>query len=126
MRYLTKGREISVNAGDFVYKTGDEVGDDAIYFVVKGRVNLVRKMKDGTEFAYLCATDDTFGVVSAMASPQREEDAVALEPCQLYAWSKDSFESAVSLYIEFARIAIQNLSRYLRMVNRDLAKVGRF
>jgi hypothetical protein len=32
----------------------------------------------------------------------------------------------VSLYIEFARLAIQNLSRYLRAVNKELAKVGRF
>mgnify|MGYP001576977624 CR=1 FL=1 len=126
MRYLTKGREIQVNAGDAVYKTGQSIGDDAIYFIVSGNVRLVRRMHDGEEFVYPCGPDDTFGVVSAMAGQQREEDAVALEACHIYVWSKDALESAVSLYIEFARLAIQNLSRYLRAVNKELAKVGRF
>lgn len=126
MRYLTKGREIQVKAGDAVYKTGQLIGDDAIYFIINGNVKLTRKMSDGAEFVYPCGPDDTFGVVSAMAGQQREEDAVATEPCQIYVWSKDAFESAVSLYIEFARLSIQNLSRYLRAVNKELAKVGRF
>jgi CRP-like cAMP-binding protein len=126
MRYLTKGREIQVNAGDPVYRTGQPIAEDAIYFIVSGSVKLVRTMKDGTEFVYPCGPDDTFGVVSAMAGQEREEDAIALETAQIYVWSKDAFESAVSLYIEFARLAIQNLSRYLRAVNKELAKVGRF
>ena len=126
MRYLTKGREIHVNAGDAVYKIGHPIGDDAIYFIVSGNVKLVRRMGDGAEFVYPCGPDDTFGVVSSMAGQSREEDAIAAEPCQIYVWSKDAFESAVSLYIEFARLAIQNLSRYLRAVNKELAKVGRF
>ncbi len=126
MRYLTKGREIHIKAGDSVYRTGENIGDDAIYFIVSGSVKLVRKMGDGAEFVYPCGPDDTFGVTSAMAGSEREEDAIAQEPSQIYVWSKDAFESAVSLYIEFARLAIQNLSRYLRAVNKELAKVGRF
>lgn len=126
MRYLTKGREIHVKAGQPVYRTGDPIGDDAIYFIVSGNVHLVRRMKDGAEFVYPCGPDDTFGVVSAIAGSERAEDAIAAEPSQIYVWSKESFESAVSLYIEFARLAIQNLSRYLRAVNKELAKVGRF
>ena len=126
MRYLTKGREIQVKAGEVVYKTGDKIAQDAIYYVVSGSIKLVRKMNDGSEFVYVCGPEDTFGVVAAMAGAQREEDAVAKENAQIYCWSKDMFESAVSLYIEFARLAIQNLSRYLRDVNKELAKVGRF
>lgn len=126
MRYLTKGREVHVKAGAAVYSTGEPIGDDAIYFIVSGAVRLVRKMADATEFVYPCGPDDTFGVVSTMAGSQRAEDAIASESSQIYVWSKEAFESAVSLYIEFARLAIQNQSRYLRAVNRELAKVGRF
>ncbi|MBI4865184.1 MAG: Crp/Fnr family transcriptional regulator [Candidatus Riflebacteria bacterium] len=126
MRYLTKGREITVKAGSLVYRTGDPIHDDAIYYIISGSVKLIRKMRDDYEFCYLCGTDDSFGVTTAMSDTKRECDAVALEDCQLYAWSKDAFESAVSLYIEFARLAIQHLSRYMREVNRELAKAGRF
>lgn len=126
MRYLTKGRELSVKAGESIYRFGSPIGDDGIYYVISGSVKLVRRMRDGTDFTYECGPEDTFGVVSTMAGSKREEDAVAITDSQIYVWSKDAFESAVSLYIEFARLAIQNLSRYLRAVNRELAKVGRF
>jgi len=126
MRYLTKGRELTVGPGELIYKLGDPIGQDGIYFIRSGKVELVRTMRNGTVFRYPCGVDDTFGVVSSMSADSREEDAVAVEPCQIYVWSRDAFESGVSLYIEFARLAIQNLSRYLRAVNRDLAKVGKF
>jgi CRP-like cAMP-binding protein len=115
-----------VEAGRPVYNLGDPIGEGGIYFVMGGSVKLLRKFRDGSEFSYVCGVEETFGVVSSMAGERREEDAIALEHCQIYVWSRDAFESAVSLYIEFARLAIQHLSRYLRAVNRDLAKVGRF
>jgi CRP-like cAMP-binding protein len=124
MRYLTKGLEVYHKVGDLIYKEGDPIGESSVYYVVTGSVKLVKTMTDGTEFVYVSGPEDVFGVVSAMCGPNFEETAIALEHCQLYAWDRTSFEACVSLYIEFARLAVVNLSRYLRAVNKELGKVA--
>lgn len=122
MRFLAKGHEVTFKAGDYVYRLGDAVGKDAIFYVISGKVELRRKLKDGFDFLYPVVEGDTFGVVSAMAGKPREQDALVLQDAKLYCWAPDAFESAVSLYIEFARLSIQHLSRYLRGVNRALSQ----
>jgi len=120
MRYLAKGREIEFKAGDVIYRVGDLVGENAIFYVSSGKVRLHREFEDKTRFVYELGAEDTFGIVSTMAEKVREQTSTAIEDVKLYCWDRDAFESAVSLYIEFARISIQHQSRYLRAVNRAL------
>jgi CRP-like cAMP-binding protein len=125
MRYLTRGREQQLEAGQQIYAPGDPIGSDSVFIVISGSVKLVRHLEDKTSFVYVCQREETFGIVSTMAGSARQEAAIACEPTAVYTWSKEAFESAVSLYIELARLVIQNMSRYLRTVDRELAAVNR-
>lgn len=123
MRYLTNGKEIFVPTGDVINREGEEVGDDAVYYVMEGKVRLTRNLAGGSRFQYDVAKDGLFGVVSALGPGQRLFSATAETNCQLYVWSKQSYETALSLYIEFAKLNIQELSRYLRAINQEAEKV---
>ncbi len=123
MRYLTNGKEIFVPSGGVICKTGDAVGEDAIFYVMEGRVDLARELPDGYRFNYSVSKDGIFGVVSALNPGIHEMTATAVSNCQLYTWNKQSFETALSLYIEFAKLSIQELSRYLRAVNQEAERV---
>lgn len=97
--------------------------DDAVYYVVEGEVNLRRKFDNGSGYEYSVGKDGLFGVVSTMTGRARFLTAVTSTNSQLYVWPKEAFISALSLYIEFARLSIQELSRELRVVNQESEKV---
>ena len=123
MRYLTNGKEIFVPAGAAIIKEGDEVGEDAVYYVMDGKVRLTRTLEGGYSFGYAVGKDGVFGVVSTLTSGVHLFSATAETNCQLYVWTKQSYETALSLYIEFAKLNIQELSHYLRAINQEAEKV---
>src|SRR5579859_1820230 len=123
MRYLTNGKEIFVPAGTLINKEGDEVGEDAVYYVMEGKVRLTRVLETDQIFAYEVGKDGVFGVVSALTSGVRMFSATSETNCQLYVWNRQSYETALSLYIEFAKLNIQELSHYLRAINQEAEKV---
>ncbi|MBI3891508.1 MAG: cyclic nucleotide-binding domain-containing protein [Candidatus Wallbacteria bacterium] len=123
MRYLTNGKEIFVPAGSALYTDADDVGEDAVYYVMEGKVRLSRNLESGYTFTYDVAKDGVFGVVEAITSGVRFVTATAETNCQFYVWNKQSYETALSLYIEFAKLNIQELSHYLRAINQEAEKV---
>ncbi len=123
MRYLTNGKEIFVPAGSVIYQDADDVGEDAVYYVMEGRVRLSRSFESGYTLLYEVSKDGLFGVVEAVAIGSRVVTATAETNCQLYVWDKQSYETGLSLYIEFAKLNIQELSHYLRAINQEAEKV---
>ena len=121
MRYLANGKEITVAVGTVIYTEGGEVGSDAVYYVKQGEVWVTRAMPDGYSFLYPVSQDRIFGAVPAIAGSKRTDTASAVSDCVLYVWNKEEFEKAVSLYIEFARLSIQELSQFMRAINQALA-----
>ncbi|MBI4869455.1 MAG: cyclic nucleotide-binding domain-containing protein [Candidatus Wallbacteria bacterium] len=123
MRYLTNGKELFVPAGGVIFKDADEVAEDAVYYVMEGKIRLSRQLESGYTFTYELSKDGVFGMVEAITSGIRFVTATAETNSQLYVWDKQSYETALSLYIEFAKLNIQALSHYLRAINQEAEKV---
>lgn len=123
MRYLANGKEIFVPAGTVLCREGDAVEEDAVYYVMEGKVRLSRHMASGYTFQYSVQKDGLFGVPPPAGPAVRIFTATAETNCQLYVWPKQAYDTALSLYIEFAKLSIQELSRFLRAINKEAEKV---
>ncbi|MBI4868661.1 MAG: cyclic nucleotide-binding domain-containing protein [Candidatus Wallbacteria bacterium] len=124
MRYLERGREVRLAAGETLFEVGAEPTSDGVYMVLTGKMRLSHTFPDGYHMACEEEPGGIFGLVDAMIGQKRLFHAVALEETTLYAWNPEGFEHCISVYIELAEVAVQVLSRQMRFVNEGLKSLG--
>ena len=99
-------RPVIFTPGDYIFHAG-EVGHQ-MYFIGHGSVDVLSA--DGkTIFATLTA-GDFFGEIALLFSQPRTASIRAMDYCDLYALSKDTFERIVAHYPDFAK-HLQEIAR---------------
>jgi voltage-gated potassium channel len=92
--------------GDYVFRAG-EVGHQ-MYFIGHGTVEVLSA--DGRTIYATLTDGDFFGEIALLFSQPRTASVRALDYCDLYALSKDTFERVLAHYPDFAR-HIQHIAK---------------
>lgn len=112
-----KGNLISLQEGEILFREGDP--SDAVYLVVSGEINLIKKKLLGASKAFVFGENDFFGYDEISDDIARTSTAVALRDTYLIALSR--FE--IDKIIEQNHIIKTNLLNYSdissRFENRD-------
>ena len=83
--------------GEYVFRAGEH--GRHMYFIGRGTVQIVAA--DGTVVTTL-SDGDFFGELALLFSQPRTAGVRAVEYCDLYALEKDTFDTAISRYPDFA------------------------
>ena len=118
------GKEITLKAKTVIYRPGDIIKEDAIYYILEGRVTVARRINAKHILHENFSANDVFGIVSAYKFSNRDELAATRRDSRLYVWDKKNFETAVSMHPELARRVILCLSRRLRNMNKGMQVVN--
>lgn len=85
----SRGRAVSFRAGDVIFREGS--AGDALYLVIKGRVELHRSVEGAWRHSMGArGIGDMVGLLSVMDGAPREATAVATEPCSMVRVEKAS------------------------------------
>jgi CRP-like cAMP-binding protein len=83
---------VELSPGDVLFEEGRK--GDAFYVVLRGRVELVKRGRDGTEQKLAVAREgEAFGEMALLNQTPRSATARALEPVRLLEISRDAFNS---------------------------------
>ena len=81
------GRLKIVNSGDILYRSGDSA--DAIYLILNGKVNLIKKGSDGKSQSVVFSENDFFGAKELFSNIDRCTTTVSLMDTCLVELSKE-------------------------------------
>ncbi len=123
MRYLDLGMEVVLDRDQVFYEAATPPLGMGVCYVVSGKIELLRRFADGQVLRLETGPDGLFGLSETLENQPRQFTARALEPSTLYVWDTEMFERAISLYIELAAKAVQELSSQLRVVNEHLRRL---
>jgi CRP-like cAMP-binding protein len=116
---LQYGEQVRVEPGTLLYKPGDPVTGQSIYYVVAGLVRLELNLARGDRLVNYLHPDTVFGLTEALLDSPRLTGAYCLESSILYSWDRESFDLASSVSWELADKTITGLTRYLRILNAE-------
>lgn len=113
------GREKTFNQGTKLFSKGDEVREDAIFFIKKGMLKLQIPKKDGSKITLYIREGDMIGVPEVYTGSSRVTEAVCESNIECYVWSESEFLKAVSIVWELCLYAIKSLSASLKILNSE-------
>lgn len=113
------GKEIFFERGSYIYKKGEPISDNAIYYIKDGLVTLRILRKNGEKIKVYRQRGEIFGIDEAVILNERILDAVAEENTIVYVWSKTDFFINTSINWELSLYAIRSLSSFLRILNSE-------
>ncbi|HLN86203.1 MAG TPA: Crp/Fnr family transcriptional regulator [Candidatus Limnocylindrales bacterium] len=100
--------EIGFDTGETIFREGELV--DAIYFVVKGRVEVQRNGKRIREVA----EKEAFAIVAALDQEPAVHTVIALEPVHALKLNTQDFHDMLSVDYELVRAVFRALCRIVR------------
>ncbi len=100
----------------------EPVGDDAIFLIKKGQVQLEVPKKDGTRITIPLNEGDIMGIPEVYTGSNRITEAVCESPVECYVWSESEFLSASSVIWELSLYTIKSLSSVLKIINAEFVE----
>jgi CRP-like cAMP-binding protein len=92
LRIQQVAENVELNAGQVLFEEGKK--GDTFYVVLRGRVELVKRARDGSEQKLAVAREgEAFGEMALLNQTPRSATARALEAAQLLEISRDAFDS---------------------------------
>ncbi len=113
------GKEVFYERGSIIYRKGDKIIDDAIFYIKEGLVTLRMYKKNGEKIKIYRQRGELFGIEETVILGERIIDAVAEENTIVYIWNKSDFFINTSINWELSLYAIKSLSSYLRILNSE-------
>jgi len=101
-------KEVNVEAGDFIFRDGDE--GDAVYFIFQGTLRIE---KDGIRLVSL-HPPECVGEFALIDEGPRSASAIAETDAQLLKWGREDFLRSLSQNHEITQGILKNLTRKLR------------
>ena len=113
------GAEKKYDAGKTLFKPGEPVGEDAVYFIKNGYVKLnIPKQIRGPLTLDLKDTD-FIGIPEVYADINRVTEAVCETDLECYVWNKPDFLLTVNMIWELSFYTIRSLSELLKILNME-------
>lgn len=97
----------------------EPVGDNAIFFIKKGQVQLKIFKKDKTRISIPLKEGDIVGIPEVYTGSNRITEAVCESPVECYVWSESEFLSASSVIWELSLYTIRSLSSVLKTIDAE-------
>ncbi len=121
---LGSGRVRKLARGEYAYTASDRA--DTIWFVVSGRVKIVRTNVNGSEsIVGIRAQGDAFGELTWMqAGSQRLTSAIAIEPTETVLVASSAFERMLDADAELARTFARGIARRLAASEYELTELA--
>lgn len=113
------GKEIFFERGSVIYKKGDKILDDAIYYIKDGLVTLRINKKNGEKVKVYRQRGEIFGIDESLVLTERILDAIADENTIVYIWNKNDFFLNTAINWELSLYSIRSLSSFLRILNSE-------
>ncbi|MBI2214339.1 MAG: SLC26A/SulP transporter family protein [Acidobacteria bacterium] len=102
-------RSFNLKAGELLFSAGD--AGDEMFLIRKGRIHILLPLEAGKRHHLATfARGDFFGEMSFLDQQKRSADAEAGSDCQLYALSRDAFETVIRRHPEVAAHFFGHLS----------------
>jgi signal transduction histidine kinase len=128
-------REISLSAGDQIFKEGDP--GDGVYFIKSGQVQISALVESGERYMFSkVGPGEMFGEMAVLDEKPRSASATADTPLELYFVPREFIAGLLTRSPEFTRALVHEISSRLREFNRQyirsvlqierLSLVGRF
>lgn len=121
--FLSKGQPKKFHKGDAIYSAEHLLEAYPIYFLLDGRVEVVRKYNPLKSDRFEVFPGQLFGLVEVYGGDSRETSAHALTDCQVVGLKKADFEEATAKYLNLALLSLKSLSGMLRMVNQRVKEL---
>ena len=118
------GRPASYQPGDNIYEADQLVGSTAIYFILDGEVDIIKKYTPLQKEIFPHKKGDIFGMLEVYTGGPRVTDAIATSMVQVVGFNRADFEKAMIANLGFAVLGIRVLSRMLRQMNDTIKKIG--
>lgn len=113
------GKEVFFERGSVIYKKGDKILDDAIYYIKDGLVTLRINKKNGEKVKVYRQRGEIFGIDESLVLTERILDAIADENTIVYIWNKNDFFLNTAINWELSLYSIRSLSSFLRILNSE-------
>lgn len=113
------GKEVFYERGSTIYKRGDKIQEDAIYYIKDGLVTLRINKKNGDKIKVYRQRGEIFGIDESIVLNERLIDALAEENTIVYIWNKTDFFLNTSINWELSLYSIRSLSSFLRILNSE-------
>ncbi len=113
------GKEVFFERGTIIYRKGEKILEDAIYYIKDGLVTIRINKKNGDKVKVYRQRGEIFGIDESLVAEERITDAVAEENTIVYIWNKTDFFLNTSINWELSLYSIKSLSSYLRILNSE-------
>ncbi len=112
-----KGRPLSFVSGDFLYHADYTIGDPAVFLILEGEVELVRRYNPIQKEIFRFGKGELVGLLEVYAGSSRMTDAIARGDVRALGFSRPEVERNMAHDLKLGIMAIRSLSRMLRQVN---------
>ncbi len=110
---------------DILYKEGDKVSNQSIYFIKEGKAEIKYKLNNEKILKIVIPQYGILGILESVTDENiRIAEVKFLEDSKLYSWDKDEFILNASINPELGMKSIGFLSAYLRTINQKIQEVG--
>ena len=111
------GVEKKFEAGKILFKTGDVVSEDAVYFIKSGAVKLNIPKQIRGPLRLDLTEGDFIGIPEVYADSNRVTEAVCETELKCYVWNRPDFLLTVNMIWELSFYTIKSLSEFLKILN---------
>jgi len=118
---LQYGEQARMEPGTRLYRQGDAVTGQSIYYLIAGLVRQEVELAGGDRIVTYLHPDSVFGLVETLLGTPRLTGAYCLESSLLYRWDREGFDLASSVSWELAFNTITGCTQYLRVLNAEFS-----
>lgn len=109
---------LNFKKGDIIYGKGDDcLGTDNSIFLIKSGAVCMTYENDINNIIIVLEKDDMFGAEESFCVRKRMFNIIVLSDLEVEAWTRENFIIEINLSINYARAAIIQLIKKLRMIN---------
>ena len=108
-----------IGVGKKLFKVGEPINEDAVYFIKNGAVRLDIPKKNGSPLTLKLKETDFIGIPEVYADFNRVMEAVCETELECYVWNKADFLMTVNMIWELSFYTIKSLSEFLKILNME-------
>jgi len=120
------GKPVFYKGGELIYEEDDNLGDPSIYYLIEGKVEIVKNYNSVEKELFLYTAGEIFGMLEVYTPSRRVTHARALSDVKAVGLNKDEFEQAMLSSMNFTLTSIRLLSKMLRQINERIKKIPDF
>ncbi|MDH5655308.1 MAG: cyclic nucleotide-binding domain-containing protein [Spirochaetia bacterium] len=117
------GKPVFYKGGEILYEEDDNLGDPCIYYIVEGKIEVVKNYNTLQKELFSYGDGDIFGMLEVFAPSRRVTHARALSDVKAVGMNKDEFEQAMIASMNFTLTSIRLQSKMLRQINDRIKKL---